>query len=82
MNEIGVCIYISYDSLETARIIALLDSEGIPAYTKEDGAGGLFRLYTGHSHSATRIFVPEEAEQDARLILESFFAAGDDGSDE
>ena len=81
MNEIGVCVYISYDSLETARIIALLDSEGIPAYTKEDGAGGLFRLYTGHSHSATRIFVPEEAEKDAKLILESF-SANDDGSEE
>ena len=70
MKDIGVCVYISYDSLETARIINILESEGIPAYTKEDGAGGLFRLYTGHSHSATRIFVPKEAEEEARLLLE------------
>lgn len=74
MKDIGVCVYISYDSLETARIIALLESEGIPAYTKEDGAGGLFRLYTGHSHSAARIFVPEEAKEDASFILESFLS--------
>ena len=70
MQEIGVCVYISYDSIETARIISLLESEGIPSYTKEDGAGGLFRLYTGHSHTATRIFVPEEAAEDAKLLLE------------
>ena len=69
MKDIGVCIYISYDSIETARIIAALESEGIPAYTKEDGAGGLFRLYTGHSSTATRIFVPETAEEDARSLL-------------
>ena len=69
MKDIGVCVYISYDSIETARIIGLLESEGIPAYTKEDGAGGLFRLYSGHSRSAARIFVPEEAEEDARALL-------------
>ena len=64
MKEIGVCIYISYDSIETARILNLLESEGIPAYTKEDGAGDLF---TGGM--ATRIFVPEEAEKDAKMLL-------------
>ena len=69
MKDIGVCIYISYDSFETARIISALESEGIPAYTKEDGAGGVFRLFTGHSHSATRIFVPNEAEEDAKELL-------------
>ena len=69
MQEIGVCVYISYDSLETARIVNLLESEGIPSYTKEDGAGGLFRLYTGHSHTATRIFVPDDAAEDARKLL-------------
>ena len=71
MKEIGVCVYISYDSLETARIIGTLEAEGIPAYTKEDGAGGLFRLYTGHSRTPTRIFVPEEAQEDARQIIEA-----------
>ena len=70
MKEIGACIYISYDSIETARIIAMLDSEGIPAYTKEDGAGGLFRLYTGHSHTATRIYVPEELKEEAQMLIE------------
>ena len=69
MKDIGVCVYISYDSLETARIIRALEAEGIPAYTKEDGAGGLFRLYTGHSHSAARIYVPEAAQEQARLLL-------------
>ena len=82
MKEIGVCVYISYDSLETARIIDLLDSEGIPAYTKEDGAGGLFRLYTGHSHSATRIYVPEEAKEDAGLLLEALFSDSDDETEQ
>jgi len=69
MKDIGVCVYISYDSLETARIINILESEGIPAYTKEDGAGGLFRLYTGHSRSATRIYVPEAAQEDAKALI-------------
>lgn len=64
MKEIGVCVYISYDSVETGRIINLLQSEGIPAYTKEDGAGDLF---TGSM--ATRIFVPEEAEANAKMLL-------------
>lgn len=70
MKDIGVCVYISYDSFETARILSLLESEGIPAYTKEDGAGGLVRLYTGYSHSATRIYVPEAAKEQAQVILE------------
>ena len=78
MKEIGTCVYISYDSFETEKIIRLLESEGIPAYTKEDGAGGLFRLYTGHSHSATRIFVPEEAKEDAESILEGLAGAEED----
>jgi len=69
MKDIGICVYISYDSIETARIISLLESADIPAYTKEDGAGGLFRLYTGHSHSATRIYVPEAAQEQARMLL-------------
>ena len=69
MKDIGVCVHISYDSIETARIVALLESAGIPVYTKEDGAGGLFRLYSGHSHAATRIFVPEEAKEDAEALL-------------
>ena len=69
MNDIGVCVYISYDSFEAARIISALEAEGIPAYTKEDGAGGLFRMFTGHSHSATRIFVPDAAEEDAKALL-------------
>ena len=64
MKEIGVCIYISYDSVETARILNLLESEGIPAYTKEDGAGDLFT-----SSMATRIFVPKEVEKDAKMLL-------------
>lgn len=70
MKEIGVCIYISYDSIETARIIGRLEAEGIPSYIKEEGPGELFRLYSGHSHSATRIYVPEAAAEQARLLLE------------
>ena len=70
MKDIGVCVYISYDSIETARIIGLLESAGIPAYTKEEGPGELFRLYSGHSNSPTRIFVPESAQEDARVLLE------------
>ena len=69
MKDIGVCIYISHDSIETARIVALLEAEGIPVYTKEDGVGELFRLYTGHTHTPTRIFVPEAAKEDAQALL-------------
>jgi len=69
MKDIGVCVYISYDSIETARIIGLLESEGIPAYTIEEGAGELFRLYTGHSYLPSRIYVPETAEEKARILL-------------
>lgn len=69
MKEIGVCVYVSYDSIETARIVRMLESEGIPTYTKEEGPGELMRLYSGFSHSPTRIYVPESAKEQAQLLL-------------
>ena len=70
MKEIGTCIHVSYDSFEAARIVAVLQDAGIPSYVKEDGAGNIVRLYSGHSSTAHRIFVPEQAEGKAKGILQ------------
>lgn len=69
MSDIGTCIYISYDSFEAARIVAALRDAGIPSYVNEDGAGNLVRLYSGHSSTAHRIFVPEQAKEESIEIL-------------
>lgn len=69
MNDIGTCIYISYDSFEATRVVAVLQDAQIPSYVKEDGAGNLVRLYSGHSSTAHRIFVPEQAKEKAMEIL-------------
>ena len=69
MKDIGKCVYISYDSFDAARIMAALKDEGIPSYVKEDGAGNLVRLYSGHSSTAHRIFVPDEAVEKANEIF-------------
>ena len=78
MKEIGTCIYVSYDSFEATRIVATLQEAGIPSYVKEDGAGNLVRLYSGHSSTAHRIFIPEEAEEKAAEVLQAMGIMGEE----
>ncbi|MBR3243401.1 MAG: DUF2007 domain-containing protein [Parasporobacterium sp.] len=82
MSDIGTCVYISYDSFEAARIVAVLEDAGIPSYVNEDGAGNLVRLYSGHSSTAHRIFVPDKAESEAKEILKEMGLLEDAASEE
>ena len=66
MKESGVCVYISYDPVETDLIIEFLELEGIPVYTEEDDTGDLL---TGNM--AIRVFVPKEAEADVKMLLKA-----------
>ena len=66
MKESGVCVYTSYDPVETDRMIEFLELEGIPVYTEEDEAGA---LRTGNM--TIRVFVPKEAELDVKMLLKA-----------
>ena len=70
MNEVGVLVYTANDTYDSARITALLQSSGIPSYTKELGSGQLFKVYTGYSNLGTEIYVPADAADRARTLIE------------
>ena len=70
MADIGVLVYTAKDTFEAAELIALLEAQGIPAYTKELGAGQIFKAYTGFSNMGTEIYVPAAAAEAAGMIIE------------
>ena len=69
MDDIGVLVCTANDTFEAARIVSLLRDEGIPAYTKERGAGQVFRIYTGFSNMGTEIYVPAAAADRAQELI-------------
>jgi len=68
--EIGTLIYTAADTFEANRIIAALESAGIPAYTKDNGAGQVLHIYAGYSSFGVQIYVPKDAELTAKSVLE------------
>ena len=69
MKDVGVLVYTANDSFEASRIAAILESEGIPSYTKELGAGQVFQIYAGFSKFGTEIYVPADAEEQALELI-------------
>ena len=80
MKDIGELVYTANDTFEAAGIISILESAGIPAYTKELGAGQVFRIYTGYSNTGTEIYVPTEAAEEAKTLISAAAEDTDEGS--
>ena len=69
MNEERL-IYTTYDSFEADQVIAMLKSNGIPAYKREHGAGQYLSLFMGmNTTQCIDIIIPSQAEQKAAELL-------------
>ena len=64
-------LYVTGDNLEAEMLTDALKQHGIPSYRKDLGPGQLFNLYIGmFGNSGIEVYVPEEAFEEAKSILE------------
>ena len=65
-------VYTTYDSFEADKVVALLESEGIPSYKREYGAGQYLSIILGtNTTQAIDIIIPEKSMDRAIQILEN-----------
>ena len=56
---------------EAVMVESMLGAEGIPVQQKHKEAGGIMEVYMGMSHYGIDLFVPEDALDVAKAILDS-----------
>jgi hypothetical protein len=71
MKDIGTLVYTAKDTYEAALICSALGDADIPSYTKELGAGQVFKVYTGFSNCGVEIYVPDEIADRAGEIIDT-----------
>ncbi len=64
-----------HDNAELSIVRSILDAEQIPYRVRERGSGGMVKVIAGYSMYGTDIFVPKEAENDAKELLEAYRSA-------
>ncbi len=82
MKDIGKLIYTANDTYEAGTVTEALRGAGIPSYTKELGAGQVFKVYTGFSNCGVEIYVPEESAEEAKAIVEALKAEAPENVEE
>ena len=82
MKDIGTLIYTAGDTYEAGTMTEALRGAGIPSYTKELGAGQVFKVYTGFSKCGVEIYVPDESAEEAKAIVEALKAEEPENSGE
>lgn len=83
MSTDDYSVYTTYDSFEADRVMALLESEGIPSYKREHGAGQYLSILLGtNTTKAIDIIIPEKSMDRAIQILKNagIISEVDDGN--
>ncbi|MDD2494453.1 MAG: DUF2007 domain-containing protein [Tissierellia bacterium] len=71
-NNISEKLLISNLSMVDADIISsILESYNIPHMKKSKGSGGLMEIYTGFNNYGIDIYVPSNAFQEAKELIDS-----------
>ena len=69
MNQ-ELLLYTTFDSFEADRILAALESNGIPAYKREHGAGQYLNILMGkNTTQEIDIIIPDTAAEQAADLL-------------
>ena len=61
-----------HDNVELAVLRSILEGEGIPYMVRERGSGSSVRIIAGFSMYGTDVFVPKDALERAKEILEEY----------
>ena len=64
------------NELQRSILLTLLHENGIPAFARDNGAGGYIRILTGGSVFGSKIFVPHSCREQAEDLLASISSAG------
>ncbi len=71
MSNQELSIFKTYDSFEAERVAALLESEGIPSFKREHGAGQYLSILFGtNTTQCIEIIIPEDCAEEALNALE------------
>jgi len=72
-EESWVLIHEVYGELEAEILRGLLESQGIPVFLNQEGAGRAYGLNVG-SLGRTEVMVPASLSQEARQVLDDYYS--------